>query len=143
MQSKHRRFVLLRETDDTGFSGTGAVAEGIRWGDGTVAVRWLSEHASTVVWPDLDSALAVHGHDGSTRLEWVEEPVTEPHLPEVIRLERAGSTFTLTIDGVEFPWYVGADSVSTVVRRDDMPSVGVELPCTRLEIVDAMSGGEA
>lgn len=135
MHGKHRRFVLVRDSEN--------VAEGVRWGDGTVAVRWLSEHASTVVWPDLETALAVHGHDGATRVEWVEQPSAEPHFPEVIRVVRQGRDFTLTIDGHAFPWYVGADSVSTFVRQEGMPSVAVDLPCSRLEIVDDMSGKEA
>jgi hypothetical protein len=36
--------------------------EGVEFDDGTVAVRWLSSAASTSVWPDLATFLAVHGH---------------------------------------------------------------------------------
>ncbi|WP_159944796.1 MULTISPECIES: hypothetical protein [unclassified Nocardiopsis] len=77
MHFKHRRFVLARES--------GVVAEGIRWGDGAVAVRWLSEHPSTVVWADLESAMAVHGHDGATRVEWCDEPALKWQVPEHLR----------------------------------------------------------
>lgn len=65
-----RRFVLQRHTDVTGVSGTGRVAEGVQFTDGTVVIRWAGTRASTVVWASLDDALAVHGHDGATIVEW-------------------------------------------------------------------------
>ena len=61
-----RAFRLKRDVDPTGVSGTGFVAEGIEFTDGTVVVRWLGETPSTVVWPSLDAAMKVHGHDGKT-----------------------------------------------------------------------------
>lgn len=42
-----RRFHLRRMKDDTGVSGTGVVAQGVRFMDGTVVVRWLGTLAST------------------------------------------------------------------------------------------------
>lgn len=63
-------FVLRRDEDHTGVSGTGVVAEGVRFTDGTVVLRWRGAHASTVVWSALDDAVAVHGHDGATRVVW-------------------------------------------------------------------------
>jgi hypothetical protein len=62
-----RRFLLQRDEDPTGVSGTGTVAEGTQFSDGTVVLRWLGRHPSTVVWPDIDAARAVHGHDGRTQ----------------------------------------------------------------------------
>jgi hypothetical protein len=67
-----RRFYLVRTTDVSGVSGTGRVVAGVQFADGTVVMRWLTEHRSTVVWSDLASALTVHGHDGATVIEWVD-----------------------------------------------------------------------
>ncbi|TCC22217.1 hypothetical protein E0H58_23865 [Kribbella speibonae] len=68
-----RRFVLRRTVDVTGVSGTGDVAEGVEWSDGTVALRWRGKWATTVVWDyGLDALLAVHGHNGSTVVAWLD-----------------------------------------------------------------------
>jgi hypothetical protein len=65
-----KTFILYRDKDVSGVSGTGAVAEGVQFGDGVVVLRWRGEHASTVVWASIDDALAIHGHDGLTRVVW-------------------------------------------------------------------------
>ncbi len=67
-----RRFHLARRVDVSGVSGVGWVAAGVQFPDGTVVMRWLTEHRSTVVWADLESAMRVHGHDGATVVEWVD-----------------------------------------------------------------------
>lgn len=69
-------FVFQRDTDITGVSGTGTVADGVIWPDGSVAVRWRGERPSTVVWGSLADAVAVHGHDGATRVVWADAPTT-------------------------------------------------------------------
>lgn len=65
-------FVLYRDADVTGVSGIGIVAEGVEFSDGTVALRWLSEWPTSVVFHDrgIESVQAVHGHDGRTRVLW-------------------------------------------------------------------------
>ena len=68
-----RPFVLRRGEDVSGVSGTGDVAEGVVFGDGTVALRWRSETASTVLWSSLVDALTVHGHDGRTTVVFADE----------------------------------------------------------------------
>lgn len=66
-----RRFHLARDVDVSGVSGTGIVAEGVEFSDGTAVVRWVAgAHPSTVVWVDVASIEAVHGHGGMTRLVW-------------------------------------------------------------------------
>ncbi|MDT0608816.1 hypothetical protein [Streptomyces lancefieldiae] len=65
-----RRFHLQRNHDVTGVSGTGRVADGILWTDGTVSVRWLGDRPSTVFWDDVAHAEAVHGHGGHTVIVW-------------------------------------------------------------------------
>lgn len=61
-------FTLLRTEDVSGVSGTGTVADGVEFDDGTVVIRWRGENRSTVVWDTLDDAIAVHGHDGRTQV---------------------------------------------------------------------------
>lgn len=66
-----RRFELQRDVDVSGVSGTGVVAEGVVFSDGAAAVRWIAgEHRSTVVWDDVESVEAIHGHGGATRIVW-------------------------------------------------------------------------
>jgi len=66
-----RCFVLYREEDVTGVSGTGVVAEGIKFSDGHAAVRWcVGDHRSTSVWDSMEAMEAIHGHDGRTTVQW-------------------------------------------------------------------------
>ena len=78
-----RRFKLVRTVDVTGISGTGVVAEGIEFSDGTTVVRWLEAGVSeqnkargvsptTVVHPSAASVIALHGHNGATTIEWID-----------------------------------------------------------------------
>lgn len=68
-----RRLRLRRLHDVTGVSGEGVVAEGVQFSDSRVALRWVVGSArSTVVWDNISEAIAVHGHDGNTVLEWVD-----------------------------------------------------------------------
>ena len=67
-----RLFQLHRHRDVTGVSGTGVVADGVVWPDGTVAVRWRGERPSTVVWESLEDAMSRHGHDGNTIIHWLD-----------------------------------------------------------------------
>ncbi len=69
-----RNFILQRDEDVSGVSGTGTVAFGCVFPDGTTVIRWTTvPHASTVVWDDVASAEAVHGHGGKTRFVWLDE----------------------------------------------------------------------
>lgn len=83
-----RRFHLQRTEDITG-TGTGHVADGVQWPDGTVVIRWRGEHPSTVAWISIEDAVAVHGHGGHTVLVWDDPEPTEytpaagcPHCPD-------------------------------------------------------------
>ena len=69
-----RRFQLQRDTDVTGVSGTGVVADGVLWPDGTASVRWRSDHPSIVFWDrGWESVQHVHGHNGLSRIVWVDQ----------------------------------------------------------------------
>lgn len=61
-----RRFEMHRIEDPTGVSGTGHVADGIEFADGTVAVRWRTEFRSTTFFDSIADLKAVSGHGGKT-----------------------------------------------------------------------------
>lgn len=61
---------MVRDEDVTGVSGTGAVAQGVEFDDGTTVIRWCGDDRSTVVWADMAAAIRIHGHDGRTRFEF-------------------------------------------------------------------------
>lgn len=67
-----RRFRLLRDVDVSGVSGIGHVADGVRFADGTTVVRWRGDRASTVIWESIADVEAIHGHNGATRMEWID-----------------------------------------------------------------------
>lgn len=72
MTDLFRRFVLMRDEDETGLSGTGLVAFGVQFPDGTVATRWNASVAQTCVWSCIEDVIRIHGHKGKTRVEWID-----------------------------------------------------------------------
>lgn len=68
------RFHLYRHHDVSGISGTGFVASGIQFADGTIALRWLGDRPATAVWDSLADVVATHGHNGSTSVIWLDRP---------------------------------------------------------------------
>lgn len=77
-----RRFSLVREVDVSAVSGTGAVADGAQFADGSVALWWRGEHPCTSVWRSIDDVAEVHGHAGSTRVAWIDPPASAGCLPD-------------------------------------------------------------
>jgi hypothetical protein len=69
-----RRFRLIRSEDVSGVSGTGIVAEGVLFSAGKVALAWCSEVHSVTVYDRMDDLETVHGHEGRTRVEWLDSP---------------------------------------------------------------------
>lgn len=63
-----RLFHLQRDQDISGVSGTGRVADGVLWPDGSCCVRWRSATASVSVWANFQDMIAVHGHNGATKI---------------------------------------------------------------------------
>lgn len=61
-----KTFVLQRQVDVSGISGTGIVAEGVLWEDGTCTIRWKGDRPSIVHWQSIEHAESVHGHGGHT-----------------------------------------------------------------------------
>lgn len=68
-----RRFQLERLNDVSGVSGVGIVADGVQWPDGKVTVRWRGPRPSTVCWDGMADVVAVHGHQGATRVLWLDD----------------------------------------------------------------------
>lgn len=80
--SKVRRFRLVRTEDESGVSGTGIVAVGAMFPSGYCEMEWLNAdnsrvetcfngHASYPGGPD--DLIEVHGHEGRTTIEWVDD----------------------------------------------------------------------
>jgi hypothetical protein len=67
-----RRFELCRYEDVSGVSGTGRVAEGVQFSTGKCVIGWLGKTPSITIFDNIDELIAVHGHDGKTRLLWVD-----------------------------------------------------------------------
>jgi len=65
-----RRFHLLRNTDASGVSGPGCVAEGVQFADGQSVLKWLTHVNSLAVYPNVEALVTIHGHDGMTQLVW-------------------------------------------------------------------------
>lgn len=74
-----RMFVLYRSEDVTGCSGTGIVAEGVEFSDGRVVMRWTTNGVhSLVIHTSADELLHIHGHNGASRIVWLEpKPINQ------------------------------------------------------------------
>lgn len=68
-----RRFNLVRREDRSGISGTGTVAEGVEFDNGSVAMCWLTKYHIIETAQNIHTIEAVHGHGGSTTVEWVDK----------------------------------------------------------------------
>jgi len=67
-----KRFMLNRLVDESGVSGTGIVAEGIRFSNGKCVLTWVVGVSSVVVYDSMEELIAVHGHGGNTVVEWID-----------------------------------------------------------------------
>lgn len=72
-----RRFWLMRNEDASGVSGVGHVADGVVFPDGAVALRWRTTISSTVIYNNVEDVVAIHGHDGRTKVVFVDDPTKE------------------------------------------------------------------
>lgn len=67
-----RRIRLNRRRDVSGVSGTGIVAYGVVWPDGSVTLRWDTQVRSTVMYDSIDDVQTITSHGGNTVIEWVD-----------------------------------------------------------------------
>jgi hypothetical protein len=69
-----RAFVLIRSLDVSGVSGTGVIAEGVVWWNGSASVCWRGRMPSMTFFPGGIPAIeAIHGHAGSTRVHYLDD----------------------------------------------------------------------
>ena len=75
-----RRFICYRVSPPEGYIEGGYANpprepqfEGVVFSDGTVVLRWLTEHRSHSVWASFEEMMAVHGHpEYGSRIEWTD-----------------------------------------------------------------------
>lgn len=65
-----RTFWLLRHKDISGVSGTGVVAEGVRFHDGQCVISWFGQYHSMETHPSISQIKKLHGHGGATKVVW-------------------------------------------------------------------------
>lgn len=68
MISSVRRLHLERDEDVSGVSGTGVVAYGALFPDGSVVLRWDTVVRSTVLYDSLQDVERIVSHGGKTRI---------------------------------------------------------------------------
>lgn len=68
-----RTFKLVRDEDISGISGVGLVAEGVVFHDGKALMEWFGEYPTVTEFPNIDAVIAIHGHDGKTRVVFDDE----------------------------------------------------------------------
>jgi hypothetical protein len=69
-----KTFELHRDEDATGVSGTGIVAQGVEFDDGTCAIRWIKDRHSTGLYSSMRDVRAIHCHGGTTRIVGTGDP---------------------------------------------------------------------
>lgn len=74
-ESGMRKFVMVRNNDYSGVSGTGVVLEGVVFTSGQCVVHWLSPapNGSIAVWSSFEDFESVHisSHpDNKTEIRW-------------------------------------------------------------------------
>lgn len=71
-----RTFSVVRVGDVSGTSGTGSVAKGVVFPDGTTVVQWQTRARSVVVFNSYVDALYIHGHGDQTGFVFDADPHT-------------------------------------------------------------------
>lgn len=61
---------LYRTEDETGISGTGFVADGMHFDDGTIVLKWRGSTSSVGVYQSKADVEAIHGHGGKTQVRY-------------------------------------------------------------------------
>jgi hypothetical protein len=68
-----RRFYLQRNQDASGVSGLGRVAEGCQFDTKWCALTWLTGKSAMSWYPDIETIVDIHGHQGMTQVVWVDD----------------------------------------------------------------------
>lgn len=67
-----RRFVLQRDEDESGVSGTGIVAEGVELSSGQVVLTFRSMVSAVSIYHSIKAVKEIHGHEGKTKIVWID-----------------------------------------------------------------------
>ena len=70
-----RRFHFMRKVDQSGVSGTGDVAFGVMFSDGSIALHWEGNHSSIGIYKSETDLQYVHSHNGATDIVWDDPPL--------------------------------------------------------------------
>jgi len=73
LMPKLRRFILYRNEDISGNSGTGVVASGVIFNNGHCAMCWNSLVSSIAIFSSVADVEMIHGHNGATELRILED----------------------------------------------------------------------
>ena len=73
VQFNTRRFLMVRQRDVSGVSGTGVVAEGVVFSQGMVVLHWLVEPCSVAVYMSVNDLITIHGHNGATDIQFLDD----------------------------------------------------------------------
>lgn len=76
-----RRFKLVRKEDIHGCSGTGHVADGCVFKGGQCVLVWKSDHPSLNIYKSVEDVVALHGHEGRTYVEWIDDETHDSDWP--------------------------------------------------------------
>lgn len=116
-----KTFELHHHEDASGVSGTGVVAEGVVFTDGTCALHWRGDRAPTGVYGSVDDVIAIHGHEGRIQLVYVPaEQIAEfgAMTVELHQLKRHGNTVQTAVnvqrDGVAIQRWTFTDTLPAV-----------------------------
>lgn len=63
-----KTYLLQRNEDYSGVSGTGVVAEVVEFSDGVCVMHWLGRYHSTNIYSSKEELINIHGHQGRTLL---------------------------------------------------------------------------
>jgi hypothetical protein len=105
-----QKFHLKRLEDETGVSGTGVVAEGVIFSNGSVAMTWLTECSSTAIYKSIFDVEKIHGHQGKTKVVLEDHDVVYESLENKIIYE---------VGCVNNGWYVRQHDSPMVVGSED------------------------
>lgn len=94
-----RRFELHRREDVSGVSGTGVVAWGVVFPDGSAVTRWNADVAQTCVWSHWREVERVHGHGGRTDIVMLDGQPAE-HMIATCR--ECGATYDVSFEPAKF-----------------------------------------
>lgn len=140
-----RTFILYRDVDVTGISGTGPVADGVVFPDGVTVMRWRDVQGpnaergvrpTIVVHESPESVEALHGHGGATRIEWGASTGVCKHCGEVIGTRNSDGRYGWTHSGSGLGRCLPDDNASRVYGYNAEPeNTACSNPC--LGTVDA------